>query len=343
MNITNLVRLNIQNLKPYSCARSEFSGQAKISLDANENPFGDGRLNRYPDPEQSELRTKISDMKDIAIEHILCGNGSDELMDQIMRVFCEPGKDSIVICPPTFGMYKVWAGANDIGVVEVPLDEMYDLDVNDILKKGKKAKMCFICSPNNPTGNVISRDRIEKVLKAFPGIVIVDEAYIDFANEPSWASDANFEQYPNLVVLQTFSKYYGLAGARVGMCFASEEILSYVKRLKAPYNVNVLSMQRVMITLENTYYEKQKTVLIAEREKLKEVLQTLPFVQKIFATDANFLFIKVDDADDIYQRLLKQGIVIRNFGNKPHLENCVRISIGTPKENDELIKELKTL
>lgn len=339
----DLVRPNIRKLKPYSCARSEFSGKAKIFLDANENPFGDNRINRYPDPYQLELRTKISEVKNIPVENILCGNGSDELMDQLIRVFCAPGKDNIVICPPTFGMYGVWAEVNDVGIIECPLDADFDLDEEAIIALGEKAKMCFICTPNNPTGNVMSRDRIEKVLKYFAGIVVVDEAYIDFAEEESLATVENFEKFKNLVVLQTFSKYYGLAGARVGMCFAYDEILSYMNKLKAPYNVNALSMHAVLQALDETDFGDQKKILLLEREKLKNAIQGLSFVRNIFSTDANFLFIKVDNADKIYQELLAKGIVIRNFGKRKYLEDCLRISVGTPEENKNIIVELKNL
>ncbi len=335
MNINNLVRPNILKLSPYKSARSEWIGGSAILLDANENPWGDGLQNRYPDPYQSTLRKKVAQRNRLIPEQILFGNGSDELIDLLVRVFCEPKKDQIVICPPTFGMYGTIASINDIEVKEVPLKDNYELDVEILM--GTFAKILFLPNPNSPTGNIFSVKNLEKIIENFSGIVVLDEAYIDFSNSTSWVK--KLDKYPNLVILQTFSKYWALAGYRIGMLFANTGIISFLSKIKPPYNLNNFSASMALEVLENEkVIRKNAKMLILEREKLKKTLEEFSFVKKIYSSQANFLWGKFENAWEIYEFLKRQSIIIRKYTDYP---DFLRISVGLPEENNQLIKVLR--
>ena len=345
-DIKNIVRKNILSLQPYSSARDEFSGKKGIFLDANENPFG--QLNRYPDPGQKKLKQKISEVKSVERENIFVGNGSDEIIDLCFKIFCNPGKDNVIICPPTYGMYEITAAINDAEIRKAPLNSDFRLDRNKIFENyipaEKKTpeegatKMLIICSPNNPTGNYI--DNIELILQKFNGIVIVDEAYIDFSNKPSLIDKIN--TYPNLVVMQTLSKAWGLAAARVGMAFTNNEIISLLNKVKPPYNVSELNQKAAINALENyDEFEKRKKTILQQRAFLENELRHIPVVKKVYPSDANFLLVEVDDAESVYKELVKQKIITRNRDS--HVKNCIRITVGTPEENEKLVNELKNL
>lgn len=332
--INQLVRKNIQNLKPYSSARDEFKGNESVFLDANENPFG--KLNRYPDPYQLQLKTLLSNEKNIAAENIFVGNGSDEVIDLTMRIFCEPGQDKILICPPTYGMYEVTANINNIGIIKVPLTKNFRLNIPEILANLADVKIIFICSPNNPTGN--SLENIDILVQNFKGIIFVDEAYIDFSQQDSFLS--KLTDYPNLIVSQTFSKAWGLAGARVGLAFANKEIIRLLNRVKPPYNVSQLNQQAAIETLKNKpLFERNLTTILAEREKLITALNQLLNIKTIYPTDANFLLVELDNATEVYERLVKQKIITRNRSSV--IPDTIRITVGTAEENELLINELK--
>jgi histidinol-phosphate aminotransferase len=336
MNIDTLIRNNIRSLKPYSSARHEYSGTASVLLDANENPFETG-YNRYPDPLQIRLKEKIAGMKKVLAANIFLGNGSDEAIDFLIRIFCEPGLDRIIICPPTYGIYETAAAINDVCIRKIPLDANFQLDTEAIKNASDNfTKLLFICSPNNPTGNSIKRSDIEIILKSFKGIIIIDEAYIDYSRQTSFINELN--TYPNLVVLQTLSKAWGLAGLRLGMAFASAEIINYLNKIKYPYNINAASQKLVLDALDNEHsinaWTKQ---IIGQRKWLREHLAALPFVIKVYPSDANFVLVRTDNADAINAHLLSKGIVVRIR------EGCLRITVGTPAENDKLIKELNYL
>ena len=343
-NIQKLIRPTVQALKPYSSARDEYQGNsdAMVFLDANENPFENG-VNRYPDPQQRTVKSLLSEIKDIPQQNILLGNGSDEVLDLIFRAFCEPNQDNIITLPPTYGMYSVLANINAIAIKSVQLDNNFQPKVDEILEiADANSKLLFLCSPNNPTGNSFEAKSIEKLIKAFKGIVVIDEAYIDFANDESWAS--KLSDFPNLIVTQTLSKAYGMAGIRLGICFASEEIISVLNRIKPPYNVNELTQQKAISQLENYELTQQQVkAILKERDVLVRKLSEITFVSKIYPTDANFVLAKVDDATKRYNQLIEKGIVIRNRTNQPGCENCLRFTIGTKKENEVLIKALKAL
>ena len=335
-NINNLVRENVKKLKPYSSARDEFKDFDKdmVFLDANENPYNNG-VNRYPDPQQRSLKGELALQRQIKASQILLGNGSDEVLDLIYRAFCEPKIDNIITLPPTYGMYKVLAETNDVENREVLLTEDYEPDVTD-------SKLLFICSPNNPTGNAFKADKIEILLKSFPGIVVIDEAYIDFSESQTWVS--KLSEYPNLIVTQTLSKAYGMAGIRLGICYASEEIISVINKIKPPYNVNELTQKKALDrVLDKESVKNEIGSILNERSGLYEVLLEVNFVQKIYPSDANFVLVKVDNANLRYQQLLDKGIVIRNRSTQPLCENTLRFTIGTPSENKKLIKVLKEL
>lgn len=340
MNINNLLRKNIQNLKPYSSARDEYSGDAMVFLDANENPYNEP-YNRYPDPLQKELKQKISELKNIPANQIFLGNGSDEPIDLLIRAFCEPGTDNIVTINPTYGMYQVAADTNDIEVIKVSLTADFELDSKQILQSvNENTKLIFLCSPNNPSGNSLNKEAMLEIIQNFEGLVIVDEAYIDFAPGKSLLPD--IEKYPNLVILQTFSKAWGMAGIRLGMAFASNEIISVLNKIKYPYNLNILTQQKAIELLEN---QKQVEIwvqkLIEEREKMVKYLSKLHFVNKIYPSDANFLLVKVTDARGIYNYLVESGIIVRDR-SKIHLcDNSLRITIGTMEEDNVLLQALK--
>ena len=340
ININNLVRANIKALKPYSSARDEFKGTADVFLDANENPFGD--LNRYPDPQQKEIKDKLSAIKKVTTDQIFIGNGSDEVIDLAFRIFCEPGKDKVLTFTPTYGMYNVSANINNIEVIEQPLINDFQINLNQLQPylDFEDVKIIFICSPNNPTGNSLNPEDIEYILENFNGIVIVDEAYIDFSAQASFIK--NIDKYDNLIVSQTFSKAWGLAGVRVGVAYASQAIIALYNRVKPPYNVSTLNQEAVLNSLNNLNVVTQNIeTILEERTKLKEALSKLEIVKKIYLTDANFLLVEVDDANKTYQYLIEQKVIIRNRNTQ--VKNCIRITIGTPEENERLIATLNTI
>jgi len=341
MMIENLLRKNIQRLKAYSSARDDFKGEANIYLDANESPFENG-LNRYPDPYQSELKIAIAKWKSINSENIVLGNGSDEIIDLVFRSFCEPLIDNVVLIKPSYGMYEVLAQINNIEINEVELNKDFSLNSNKILEKvNDKTKLLIICSPNNPSSNVFDEREIENLLHNFKGIVFIDEAYIDFSESESWLT--RLENFPRLIVSQTFSKGLGYAGIRLGMMFASKEICSIINKVKAPYNVNTLTQNKALEILEKKEFVAQINDIKKEKEKLEKHLKTISLVEKIFPSDANFLLVKVKDASLLYKKLAEDGIIVRNRSNMLHCENSIRISVGTNEENENLIKTLKKI
>ena len=310
-------------------------------MDANENPYENG-LNRYPDPHQLKVKQKISEIKNVPVANMLLGNGSDEVLDMIFRVFFEPGKDNIIINTPTFGMFKVLSNVNNIQYKEISLSTDFQLDITAITQAvDQNTKAVFICSPNNPTGNLMENQAIE-VLLELGVLVIIDEAYIDFSGAQSW--NQRLQNYNNLIVTQTFSKAYGLAGIRLGICYADIEIIELLKKVKMPYNVNVLTQDSALKYLENDQVTKQQiNELVESRNKLEIDLLSIGFVENIYPSDSNFLLVKVDDADKRYKELISSDLVLRNRSKEPLCENCLRISVGTPKENEILIKQLQYL
>ncbi len=342
-NLENIIRKNIKAAKPYSSARDEYKGEARIFLDANESALGaliEGDLSRYPDPYQTKIKEKLAEIKNIKPENIFLGNGSDEAIDLLFRAFCEPAKEKVIVLPPTYGMYQVSAQINDIYAVEVALTENFEINTQKILSVvDEQTKLIFICSPNNPSGNQILENEIIKILENFNGIVVVDEAYIDFAENPSSLKLLN--KYKNLVVLQTFSKAWGMAALRVGMAFADESIIKIFNRIKPPYNINALSQEKILLALKEyskldnfiVEIKKQRYFLISELEKF-------PFVEKIFPSDANFILVSVKNATKIYNFLSNNGIIVRNRSNMPNCNSCLRITVGSKQENIELIETL---
>lgn len=342
IDINSLVRRNVLNLKPYSSARDDFHGEADTFLDANENPYP-SPYNRYPDPMQRKVKEKLAEIKGVKPSQIFLGNGSDEPIDLIVRAFCEPNQDSIMITEPTYGMYKVCAEVNAVNVQQVLLTPDFDLDLEAIPNTfDATTKVIFLCSPNNPTGNLLSRDRIVEVLKRFYGLVVIDEAYIDFTTSKSFIHE--LKKYPNLVVLQTFSKAWGLAGLRLGMCFASEEIVALLNKIKYPYNVNIRTQELALEALENSY-RKDIWVdeILKERGLLTAALRQLGIVDKVFPSDANFVLVRVKDAQSTYQYLMDKGIIVRDRSRVNLCYNCLRITVGTPEENKRLIEALKEI
>jgi histidinol-phosphate aminotransferase len=339
MNINQLIRKNIAAMKAYSSARDEFNGMEGVFLDANENPYENG-VNRYPDPYQSELKKELAKIKGVSPKNMVLGNGSDEVLDLLFRAFCEPKQDNVVITAPSYGMYKVLANLNNVELKEVLLEEDFSLNPNKILEAvNENTKMILLCSPNNPTGNIIDFEVIEKLLINTNCLVVIDEAYIDFSTKNSSIEKLN--KYNQLVVSQTLSKYYGMAGIRLGMCFASEEIITILNRIKPPYNVNVLTQNKALELLKN-YDNSYKNEVIEQRKLLSESLAELPFVVKVYPSDANFILIKTTDANTIYNELIKKQIVVRNRTKELLCENCLRITVGTPVENELLINALKS-
>jgi len=341
MNINNLLRDNIKKIIPYSTARDEFKGgKVNIFLDANENPY-DTVLNRYPDPKQEDLKLKIIGNQALSINNLFLGNGSDEVIDLLIRAFCVPGKDKIMIHPPTYGMYQVAASTNDNEVIKVNLTPEFELAVNEIIKQVRdKVKIFFICSPNNPTGNIFRVEDIEQLLKEMNAIVVIDEAYINFSEKASWTTRLN--EFPNLVVMQTLSKAWGLAGIRLGMGYASERIVQVLNNIKLPYNLNTLTQDTAIRILDNLGEYKEKVATIkSEREKLFEALNKLTIVEKVYPSEANYILCKFNDANATYNYLVKKGIIVRNRTNQPNCKNCLRITVGTPNDNETLIKYLK--
>ena len=342
MKIIDLVRPNIRSLKPYSSARHEFTGEANVLLDANENPYP-SIANRYPDPLQHKLKREISRIKGIDAGRIFLGNGSDEAIDLLIRIFCVPGQDQIVILPPTYGMYRVSASISDVGVVEIPMTRDFLPDVEKIKAQiNDRFKLLFICTPNNPTGNSISQKVILEILEFFPGIVIVDEAYIDFS--PAESMLDQLDQNPNLVVLQTFSKAWGLAGIRLGLAYASVEIMSLLNAVKPPYNVNALTQEYALQEIKKANLVGARIEIIkAERDRLREELSKMTGVEKIFPSDANFLLVKFKDHQKVKDHLDGQGIVVRDRSNALYCEHCLRITVGMPEENSLLLNALQIL
>ena len=343
-NIKNITRTNILNMQPYSSARDEFKEftQKMVFLDANENPFENG-VNRYPDPQQRTVKKALSEIKRINENQILLGNGSDEVLDLIFRAFCEPNKDNIITLPPTYGMYSVLANLNAIENREVILKDDFQPNVEDILKQvDENTKIIFLCSPNNPTGNSFSDEGIVTLLQNFNGLVLLDEAYIDFSEKESWLIEMS--DYPNLIISQTLSKAYGMAGIRLGILYASQEIIATLNKIKPPYNVNVLTQEKALERLENydlivkqiKDIKSSKVILINELKKIK-------FIEKVFSSDGNFILIKVDNATERYNQILEKGIVLRNRTTQPLCENCIRITIGTTEENTQLMNVLINL
>lgn len=342
IKLENLIRPNIWALSPYSCARNEFTGEASVFLDANENPYNQP-FNRYPDPLQITLKEKIAALKKVRPSQIMLGVGSDEPIDLIFRIFCEPAKDNVVAINPTYGMYGVCADINNVTYKQVNLNNDFSLDADKVLKACyKHTKVVFLCSPNNPTGNSLDRKEIEKIILGFDGIVVIDEAYIDFSKQPSWLASLN--DYPNLIVLQTFSKAWGMAALRCGMAFASEEIIAFFNKVKYPYNLNLLTQEAVFKQVENVEQKNEWVkALLLERSKLITELETLSLVKRIYPTDANFVLVKVDDANAIYKQLVEKGIIVRNRNNVTLCEGCLRITIGTPSENKQLLTALQQM
>lgn len=335
--LENFIRPSILDLQPYSSARDEFKGLDGVFLDANENPYG--TLNRYPDPNQTILKQKLADLKGVAATHIFVGNGSDEIIDLAFRIVCNP-KDKALTFSPTYGMYAVSAAINSVPLLTVPLNDSFQIDLDRLTPylADPTIKLLFICSPNNPTGNSLDRNAIEFILQNFKGLVVVDEAYIDFTETPSLIN--LISEYPNLVVSQTFSKAWGLAGARIGIAYANAELISIFNKIKPPYNVSVLNQQAAIRALDNyDTYKEQLAAILLEKERLSTALLQSKSVKKIYPSDANFLLIVVDHADQLYQDLVEQQIITRN--RTTQVANCLRITVGTPDENNALINALK--
>lgn len=341
INIEKLIRPSLRGLKPYSSARDEFTGVEDVFLDANENPFPT-EFNRYPDPHHLTLKKKLAPLKGVREEQILIGNGSDEVLDLLFRAFCEPGKDKVVTIKPSYGMYRVLANVNDAEIEEVPLTNSFDIDSEAVLKAAKEAKMIIICSPNNPTGNSLNRDEIKLILEKFDGLVVIDEAYIDFSSSTSlmsWLSE-----FENLFVCQTFSKAFGLAGIRVGIGLGSKEVIKVLHKIKPPYNVNRLSQEIALKKLDNIKEVEEELIQIKlERSRIEEYLKQSELVQLVYPTDANFILFKVPDANAFYTYFVERNVIIRNRTNVYGCKNCLRVTIGTQEENNRFIEVLELL
>lgn len=346
MEISKLLRSHLHDLTPYSSARDEFKGTADVYLDANENSFGstsEDHYRRYPDPYQTALKQKIGEIKGIAPSKIFLGNGSDEPIDLLIRAFCNPGKDKILITPPTYGMYEVSASINDAGIVKVPLTKTFDLDLKNILEAIEPGlKLIFLCSPNNPTGNSMNAEHMLEIVKKFQGLVVIDEAYIDFSRHESFLKQ--LKKHQNLIVLQTFSKAWGLAALRLGMAFADEEILAVLNMIKPPYNINGATQELAIKALDQYDHMKQ---MLTEEHKQKKHLETMlgevPIVRHVYPSDANFFLVKMDNAHAIYQSLIDRKVIVRDRSKVELCEDCLRITVGTGQENEILINELKNL
>ena len=343
-DINKLLRPYVLDIKPYTSARDEFDTQTEdyVYLDANENPFSNG-VNRYPDPQQKALKSVLAQKMAVGSDQLLVGNGTEEVLVLIFRAVCEPNQYEILIMPPTYGMYKVLAEINQIALREVLLDVDFQLDVQVILNAvNPKTKAIFLCSPNNPSGNSFKLQDIETLLNSFKGIVVLDEAYIDFSTQSSWAN--RLETFPNLIITRTLSKAYGMAGLRLGICIASQAIIAALNKIKPPYNVNTLTQERAMAELsQSDRYNKQVATLLEERSVLANQLQNISFVEYVFPSDANFLLVRVDDANLRYSQLIEEGIVVRNRSKEYGCANCLRFTVGTPEENKKLIQSLSKL
>lgn len=343
-NPNTLVRNNIKQMKSYASARDAFNNASAnmIFIDANENPF-QTKVNRYPDPQQVSVKHRLAALKNISISQLLLGNGSDEILDLIFRAFCEPNTDNVITLPPTYGMYQVLATLNAVEVITVELDAGFQPKVSAILKlQNQNSKLLLLCSPNNPTANSFEVSKVEKLIRNFKGIVVIDEAYVDFSNQESWLS--RLDEFPNLIITQTLSKAFGLAGIRLGICYASEAIISILNRIKPPYNVNQLTQDKALERLNNlNSVEVEVERIISERELLIRKLTEVKFIKNIYPSDANFLLVKVDDVNKRYAQLIANGIVVRNRTNQPLCNNCLRFTVGTNLENKRLIEVLKTM
>ncbi len=339
-NIENITRNNVFRLTPYSSARQEFMGEANIWLDANENPF-ETKINRYPDPYQTALKTEIARLKNIPVSQIFIGNGSDEAIDLLFRAFCEPGEDKSYIFPPTYGMYEVSANINNVETVKINLTADFEIpECYDVLKQINSKGLLFICSPNNPTGNVYALETILEIALGFKGLVVVDEAYIDFSNAESAIS--LLKEVPNIVILQTMSKAYGAAGLRLGMAFANEQVITVLNKIKPPYNVNSLSQAEGLKTLQNRTKVLEKIDLLnSEKAALIRLLIASPSVNKVYPSEANFLLVEFKDSDRVFTRLRSKGIIIRN--RTAQIKNCLRITVGSPEQNEVLISAIKEI
>ncbi|PKA84023.1 histidinol-phosphate aminotransferase [Ulvibacter sp. MAR_2010_11] len=340
MELNKLIRKNILALKPYSSARDEFYGDIGIFLDANENPYG--TLNRYPDPYQRKLKAVLSEQKGVAPDSIFIGNGSDEIIDLLFRMFCNPGQDKALTFSPTYGMYDVSASINDVELLKIELNAQFQIDLDSLppYLNDSSLKLILLCTPNNPTSNCINPETIEAILKTFCGIVLVDEAYIDFSEKPSYIE--KLSEYPNLVVSQTLSKAYGLAAARIGIAYANPEIISFLNKVKPPYNISALNQQAAIdALLDKEKYESNSQLILTEKENLVQRLNLLPIVYRIYPSDTNFLLVETEDANLIYEQLVSMNIIVRNRNNV--IRNCLRITIGTPEENQLLINALATI
>lgn len=343
-NLNTLVRPNIQALVPYSSARDEFKGEAEIFLDANENSLGSPLLkwyNRYPDPLAMKVKEKITAIKGVPPQHIFLGNGSDEAIDIIYRVFCEPGVDNVITTPPTYGMYEVSAKINNIKLKKISLTTGFQLDLEALEEAiDPFTKVIWLCSPNNPTGNTLHREDVEMILNNFDGIVVIDEAYINFSRHRSFIPD--LADYPNLIILQTLSKAWGLAALRVGMAFASQEIISLMNKVKPPYNISEAAQELAAKALDNIEdVNDMIRIIVEERQRIAEVLPGLDVVQAVYPSDGNFLLVKVKGADTLYDHLASAGVVVRNRSKVPLCEDCLRITIGTPSENDKMVEIIR--
>ena len=341
-NLDSIIRTNIKNLQPYSSARDEFSGSASVFLDANENPFN-APFNRYPDPYQSVLKEKISSLKNIPTKNIFLGNGSDEPIDLLFRVFCEPGIDNVISISPSYGMYAVCADVNNIKLKKVLLTNHFQLDADAVLDAvDANTKLIFLCSPNNPSGNLLDKSAMLKIVSNFNGLVVVDEAYIDFAPEATLLNE--LYRYPNLVVLQTFSKAWGMAGLRLGMAFVSSEILMLLNKVKYPYNINILTQQKALELLDNKQeYDAWMDEILSERVRLIDAFNKMDKVDYVYPTDANFILIKMAGASKIYQKLVDKGIIVRDRSKVVLCNDCLRITVGAKEENDSLLRELNNM
>ncbi|MBB4080280.1 histidinol-phosphate aminotransferase [Lewinella aquimaris] len=341
-DVRSLVRPNILTLIPYSSARGEFKGNADILLDANESPFDNGH-NRYPEPLSTDIRMALAEIKNIDPDQIFIGNGSDEIVDQVTRIFCNPGKDSVVALPPTFGMYKVAAGINDAEFRAVNLLPDFSIPVSELKSSwDETSKILWLCSPNNPSGNLMEADVVEDLIRSFPGIVVLDEAYIDFVPEASFLP--RIDEFPNLIITQTLSKGWGMAGVRLGAAYASKFIVTMLRAIKMPYNINVLTQGVALAALKQPEVMRERVaILISERKRLERELPKFPFVDHIFPSVTNFLLVRFVDSDKVYRHLLENGIVVRNQSYQPNAKNCLRITAGLPEENDRLLEALRVL
>ena len=344
INIDILVRKNVLDMNSYSSARDEFENKKEnlVFLDANESPFQND-INRYPDNKHTYLKQRLLELNQLSNGQIILGNGTDEILDLIIRVFCNPGYDKIITIPPTYGMYDVIAKTNNVENIKIPLNSNFSLNLEELKKSfSKKTKLLFLCSPNNPTGNSFSRNDLIDLVESFNGVVVIDEAYIDFSSNSSLVN--LIDKYNNLIVTQTMSKAFGMAGIRLGMGFANKKIINYLNKIKPPYNINVLTEKRALKELKNIDFVKANIkIILEERDKLIDSLNELSFIEKVYPSDSNFILIKVDDADLRYQQLLNRGIVLRNRSKELLCDNCLRITVGTPSENKLLIKNFNEL